>query len=96
MLLFGVSVGVATTTVYAVAGSALPADAHATGFGIMTTASLMGLAVSPVVAGFIGGSGLRLVFVADVLLLVIVGTLTWFRLRTKAVEHLEPLEPVEP
>jgi MFS family permease len=62
----------------------------------MTTASLMGLAVSPVVAGFIGGSGLRLVFVADVLLLVVVGTLTWFRLRTKSVEHLEPLEPVEP
>jgi len=96
MLLFGVSVGVATTTIYAVAGSSLPPDAHATGFGIMTTASLMGLAVSPVVAGFIGGSGLRLVFVADVLLLVLVGTLTWLRLRTKPVEHLEPLEPVEP
>ena len=96
MLLFGVSVGVATTTIYAVAGSSLPPDAHATGFGIMTTASLMGLAVSPVVAGFIGGSGLRLVFVADVMLLVLVGTLTWFRLRTKPVEHLEPLEPVEP
>jgi MFS family permease len=96
MLLFGVSVGVATTTIYAVAGSSLPPDAHATGFGIMTTASLMGLAVSPVVAGFIGGSGLRLVFVADVLMLALVGTLTWFRLRTKPVEHLEPLEPVEP
>jgi DHA1 family multidrug resistance protein-like MFS transporter len=33
MLLFGVSVGVATTTVYAVAGSSLPPDAHATGSG---------------------------------------------------------------
>ena len=96
MLLFGVSVGVATTTIYAVAGSSLPPDAHATGFGIMTTASLMGLAVSPVAAGFIGGSGLRLVFVADVVLLVLVGTLTWFRLRTKPVARLEPLEPVEP
>jgi MFS family permease len=30
MLLFGVSVGVATTTIYAVAGSSLPPDAHAT------------------------------------------------------------------
>ena len=48
----------ATTTIYAVAGSSLPPDAHATGFGIMTTASLMGLAVSPVVAGFIGGIGI--------------------------------------
>ncbi len=75
MLLFGVSVGVSTTTIYAVAGSSLPPDAHATGFGIMTTASLMGLAVSPIVAGFIGGTGLRMVFVADVALLVIVGVL---------------------
>jgi MFS family permease len=75
MLLFGVSVGVATTTIYAVAGSSLPPDAHATGFGIMTTASLLGLAVSPVAAGFIGGTGLRMVFVADVVLLVIVGAL---------------------
>ena len=73
MPLFGIAVGVSTTTIYAVAGSSLPADAHATGFGVMTTASLMGLAVSPVIAGFIGGSGLRLVFVADVVLLVAVG-----------------------
>jgi MFS transporter, DHA1 family, multidrug resistance protein len=73
MPLFGIAVGVSTTTIYAVAAASLPADAHATGFGVMTTASLMGLAVSPVIAGFIGGTGLRMVFVADVVLLVIVG-----------------------
>ena len=44
----GVSIGTATTTIYSVAGGLLPADAHATGFGVMTTASLLGLAVSPV------------------------------------------------
>jgi MFS family permease len=75
MPMFGVAVGVATTTIYAVAGSSLPHDAHATGFGVMTTASLMGLAISPVIAGFIGGTGLRLVFVADVVLLVVVALL---------------------
>ncbi len=83
MMLFGISVGVATTTIYAVAGSSLPPDAHATGFGVMTTASLLGLAVSPVIAGFIGGSGLRLVFVADVILLVVVGVLVWRFLRSR-------------
>ena len=31
MLLFGISIGFATTTIYATAGSALPHDAHATG-----------------------------------------------------------------
>lgn len=83
MLLFGISVGFATTTIYAVAGSSLPADAHATGFGVMTTASLLGLAVSPVIAGFIGGSGLRLVFMADVALLSVVAVLVWRGLQLK-------------
>ena len=96
MPLFGVSVGVSTTTIYAVAGSSLPPDAHATGFGVMTTASLLGLAVSPVIAGFIGGNGLRLVFMADVVLLVIVSALVFKFLRAHPVEHLEPMEPVEP
>ena len=97
MLLFGVSVGVATTTIYAVAGSSLPPDAHATGFGVMTTASLMGLAVSPVVAGFIGGSGLRLVFVADVVLLVVVGTADLVSAQARSPWNTwNPCEPVEP
>ena len=96
MLLFGISVGVATTTIYAVAGSSLPPDAHATGFGVMTTASLLGLAVSPVAAGFIGGTGLRVVFVADVILLAAVGALVWFRLRIQPLGPVDPVEPLEP
>ena len=75
MVLFGVALGIATTTIYAVAGSLLPADAHATGFGFMTTASLIGLAISPVVSGFIGGAGLRIVFVVDVILLLVLAAL---------------------
>jgi MFS family permease len=80
MAAVGLAIGVATTTIYSVAGGLLPADAHATGFGVMTTASLIGLAVSPVVAGFIGGSGLRIVFVADVVLLVVLAVLVSRRL----------------
>jgi MFS family permease len=81
MAAVGLAIGVATTTIYSVAGALLPADAHATGFGVMTTASLIGLAVSPVVAGFIGGTGLRIVFVADVALLVLLAVLVSRRLR---------------
>lgn len=81
MLMFGLCVGFATTTIYAVAGSSLPSDAHATGFGVMTTASLLGLAISPVIAGFIGGSGLRIVFIGDVILLVVVGLMVLRGLR---------------
>lgn len=81
MVVFGVALGVSTTTIYAVAGGLLPADAHATGFGFMTTASLVGLAVSPVVAGFIGATGLRIVFMLDVALLVGLGLLVAGRMR---------------
>jgi MFS family permease len=93
MVAVGLAIGVATTSIYSVAGALLPADAHATGFGIMTTASLIGLAVSPVVAGFIGGSGLRYVFVADVVLLIVLAVLVARRLRSEptAVSNEAPL-----
>ena len=84
IVIAGVSMGASTTAIYSVAGGLLPHDAHATGFGIMTTASLMGLAVSPVVAGLIGSAGLRIVFMADVVLLLVIGVLVWKRLRTKS------------
>ncbi len=92
----GVAMGSSTTAIYSVAGSLLPTDAHATGFGIMTTASLLGLAVSPVVAGLIGSAGLRIVFIADVFLLAILALMVANRLRTKPLEPLERLEPLEP
>ncbi|HYE85805.1 MAG TPA: MFS transporter [Vicinamibacterales bacterium] len=83
IVIAGTAMGAGTTTIYSVAGGLLPADAHATGFGIMTTASLMGLAVSPVVAGFIGAAGLRIVFVADVVLLLVLALLIGARLRSQ-------------
>jgi MFS family permease len=64
-------IGVASTTVYSVAASLLPRDAHVTGFGVMTTASLVGLAVSPVLAGLVGTASLHVVFVVDAVLLVV-------------------------
>ena len=82
MVVFGVALGVSTTTIYAVAGGLLPADAHATGFGFMTTASLIGLAVSPVVAGFIGATGLRIVFMLDVAMLVALAVLVAGRMQS--------------
>ena len=96
IVIAGVAMGSSTTAIYSVAGGLLPPDAHATGFGIMTTASLMGLAVSPVAAGLIGSAGLRIVFVADVFLLLLLGMLVANRLRTKAAEPMRGAELVEP
>ena len=96
MVVIGAAIGTATTTVWAVAGSLLPADAHATGFGLMTTANLIGLAVSPAIAGFIGGSGLRVVFVADVILLLMLGVLVAWRLRSDALRSAPDAPVPEP
>jgi DHA1 family multidrug resistance protein-like MFS transporter len=96
IVIAGTAMGSSTTAIYSVAGGLLPADAHSTGFGIMTTASLMGLAVSPVAAGLIGSAGLRIVFVADVVLLIVLGVLVTKNLRTQPLEPLERLEPLEP
>lgn len=80
LVVAGVAIGVGMTVAYSVAGSLLPADAHVTGFGLLTTASLIGMATSPVIAGSLGASGLSLVFVFDVLLMVALAALVWARL----------------
>jgi hypothetical protein len=50
----------------------------------MTTASLIGLAVSPIVAGFISGPELRVVFEADIALLGLLALGVWAWMRPTA------------
>ena len=73
LVVASLGIGIAMTAAYTLAGSLLPPDAHVTGFGIMTTASLVGLAFSPVLAGVVGNSGLLVVFLVDVVLMVGLG-----------------------
>jgi MFS family permease len=70
--LFGLAVGAAMTAAYAAAGSVIPPGAHGTAFGLLTGASLTGLALSPVLSGLIAGISIRLVFVLDVAIGVLV------------------------
>jgi MFS family permease len=95
IVIAGVAMGSSTTAIYSVAGALLPADVYSTGFGIMTTATLMGLAVSPVAAGLIGSAGLRIVFVADVFLLAIIAVMVAKQLRSAPSVPSVPLEPLE-
>ncbi len=67
--MFGIGIGTASTAAYTAAGSVIPAGAHGAGFGVLSSASLTGLAVSPVVAGSLGATTLRGVFVLDVIVL---------------------------
>ncbi|MGH9176404.1 MAG: MFS transporter, partial [Vicinamibacterales bacterium] len=93
LVVASVGIGVAMTVAYSIAGALLPADAHVTGFGIMTTASLIGLAFSPVLAGVVGASGLRVVFIVDVLLLIGLGIAVAIRLRSPRTAPPPPSTP---
>ena len=68
----GLGIGAAMTASYSAAGAVIPPGAHGTGFGVLTSASLVGMASSPFVAGLVGGSSLRVVFFADVALMGLV------------------------
>ncbi|MCX6552978.1 MAG: MFS transporter [Acidobacteria bacterium] len=75
LVVFGIGVGAALTAAYTVGGRAVPAAVHATGFGLLTGASLAGLALSPVLSGVLSRGHLLGVFVVDVVLLVVVAAL---------------------
>jgi MFS family permease len=66
---FGVGLGAAMTAAYTVAATAVPAEARGAGFGFLTSASLTGMALSPVLSGFVAAVDLRLVFGADAVVL---------------------------
>jgi len=84
----GVAIGVGMTAAYSLGGRLLPPDAHATGFGVMTTAWLGGLAVSPIAAGFISDPALALVFDADIVLLLILAAAAWRWMRPGPTRQL--------
>ena len=73
--LFGLSIGAAMTAAYTAAASALPDAVRATGFGFLTSASLVGIAVSPMVSGLLARTGLQSVFLLNVVLLVLLGVI---------------------
>ena len=70
--IFGFGIGAAMTASYSAAGSVIPAGAHGAGFGVLTSASLVGMASSPFVAGFLGGTSIRVVFAVDLAVMAIV------------------------
>jgi MFS family permease len=65
--LFGVAIGAGMTAAYTAAGSVIPAGVRGAGFGLLTTSSLIGLALSPIVSGFLGATSIRAVFALDVI-----------------------------
>ena len=69
--IFGASVGTAMTAAFTAAGSVIPRHVHGVSFGFLSSASLIGFAVSPIVSGLVAGRSIRVVFVSGVVALVV-------------------------
>lgn len=73
--LFGIAMGVAITTTYTAASAVMPSNARGAGFGLLSSASLTGVALSPVVAGIMGSTSIRAVFILDLFALMALAVL---------------------
>jgi MFS family permease len=63
---FGVGIGAGMTAAYTAAGLVVPEGSHGTAFGLLTGASLTGMAITPIFTGFLAVASIRAVFVLDV------------------------------
>ena len=61
MAVVGLGIGTAITTAYTAGGVVIPRDVHATAFGFLTSASLIGIALSPALSGLLGAQSIRAV-----------------------------------
>jgi MFS transporter, DHA1 family, multidrug resistance protein len=92
---FGLAVGVAFTAAYTAAGAVIPPEARGAGFGLLSTGSLAGLAISPVVCGLLGTLSLRAVFVLDMFILMLVTGLVRRVMVTRSLAPAEAPAPEE-
>ena len=70
-VLLGLGIGAAMTASFSAAGAVIPPGAHGAGFGVLTSASLVGMASSPFIAGFLGGASIRIVFAVDLAMMAL-------------------------
>lgn len=94
MTLIGMCIGAASTSAYTAAGAVIPPAVHATGFSFLTSASLAGLALSPVVSGFVGARSIRAVFAGGVITLVVLAVVVR-RVMVERQRTTEAAPPVE-
>ena len=89
MFVLGLGIGVGLTTAFTAASSVIPRDVHGAGFGFLTSASLVGVAVSPVVSGLVGARSIRVVFVGGIAVLIALAIVV----RKVMVDRNLPIEP---
>jgi DHA1 family multidrug resistance protein-like MFS transporter len=85
----GACSGVGLTAAFTAGGSVIPPEVHGSAFGFLTGASLVGIAVSPVLSGLVGARSIRVMFGVGVGVLVLLAIVV----RRVMVEPNLPIEP---
>lgn len=89
-LVFGFAVGVALTASFTAAGHVIPEQARSTGFGLLTSASLAGLSLSPIASGVLARISIRSVFIVGVFTLAVVSAMVSYVMRARVDEASWP------
>ena len=87
-VIFGFAIGVALTASFTAAGHVVPEESRSTGFSLLTSASLVGLALSPIAAGVLARISIRSVFIVGVITLAVLSAMVSYVLRER-VERAE-------
>jgi MFS family permease len=89
--LFGLSVGASMTAAYTVAATVVPPHVRGAGFGFLTSSSLVGMALSPMVSGFMAATDIRTVFGADAIVLLVVALLVGRVMVERPMQSASPI-----
>jgi MFS family permease len=87
--IIGMCSGIGLTAAFTAGGSVIPPEAHGSAFGFLTGASLVGIAVSPVLSGLVGARSIRVMFGVGVGVLIVLAIVV----RRVMVEPNVPIEP---
>ena len=88
----GLCIGTSITTAYAAGNAVIPPEVHATAFGFLTGATLIGIALSPVLSGLVAARSIRAVFVSGIVALIVLAIVV----RKVMVERNPPVESAPP
>jgi MFS transporter, DHA1 family, multidrug resistance protein len=91
MPVFGTAMGTGMTATWTAAGRVIPAGAHATGFGVLSSAALIAVAVSPIFGGFLAATSIRAVFLLGA---VALGILAAVVLRVMVTQPTRTEQPI--
>jgi MFS family permease len=78
------------TASFTAAGHVIPEQSRSTGFGLLTSASLVGLSVSPMASGVLARISIRSVFIVGMITLAVLSAMVSYVLRERVDRAEQP------